>query len=320
MEKSDPLPYLVYKVYAIKDLQTPIYSMARITWLLVLAVFTNRYLASKTLKVSWVSDIKMEMILEDGNKATIHLKAVEAFPGVSIGCLFSGVLEEDAESRLTVTGCKGGNETTITIVSKLVPNGLVHVLLQEDGSSIIFEPDNIPHNQEDEMETNDIERKVVNPKSNFGSSQELPESVELKTTIWYDETLLGKFNGDHTLVMEWLSKVKEHAATLFWHQSLDVKVNLVIEGKPRHLKRYIQATTADLEMLEYANLNPGSLNSFFCYDPCIGKCWIGWAYPNAACDGNGRASNICSYYADSQSHIRSAKTFVHELGHNIGMR
>ena len=52
--------------------------------------------------------------------------------------------------------------------------------------------------------------------------------------------------------MEWLSKVKEHATTLFWHQSLDVKINLAIEGKPRHLRRSIQATTSDLAKLEKA--------------------------------------------------------------------
>ena len=35
----------------------------------------------------------------------------------------------------------------------------------------------------------------------------LPEAVDLKTIIWYDQSLLGKFRGDHSMTKIWISKL-----------------------------------------------------------------------------------------------------------------
>ena len=65
------------------------------------------------------------------------------------------------------------------------------------------------------------------------------------------------------------------------------------------------------------NDNKDRLNSYFCYD--LGKGSVGIAWIGTACDKNGWAVNINEYYTVTNSELNSAKTFVHEIGHNIGM-
>ena len=59
------------------------------------------------------------------------------------------------------------------------------------------------------------------------------------------------------------------------------------------------------------------LNSYFCYH--LGYGVVGIAYVGAACYTNGLAININEYFTETNSEIVSARVYVHELGHNVGM-
>ena len=67
--------------------------------------------------------------------------------------------------------------------------------------------------------------------------------------------------------------------------------------------------------LPYNKRNRNAVNSYFCYDESSaganGLAWLG-----SACNKYGYGAHINEFYV---SDFETAKIFVHELGHNIGM-
>ena len=151
---------------------------------------------------------------------------------------------------------------------------------------------------------------------------EYPEAVELETTIWYDRSLLDKFKGNHARVKGWLTNVIMHAKEYLRHPSLVVKV-VLIPGEKLFFDRKIIADDNDIDRLSYENYNDKAnksvLNSYFSYDICNGRCTTGAAWTSDACSKSGFAVNINEYYTDRSPALNTGKTFVHEIGHNLGM-
>ena len=60
------------------------------------------------------------------------------------------------------------------------------------------------------------------------------------------------------------------------------------------------------------------LTSYFGYQ--LGGGIIGIAFLGTACNQNGYAVNINELYSSTNTEVKTARVWVHELGHNIGMR
>jgi len=61
---------------------------------------------------------------------------------VDVDCLFTGKVEEDDSSLVTVSGCMDSKETTLSIASILVPDGIVDLHLElADGSTYVIKDD-----------------------------------------------------------------------------------------------------------------------------------------------------------------------------------
>ena len=79
------------------------------------------------VQLVWLSDLSMEMEL-DKNTTDMIILAPTSKETV---CLFSGKLEKDQESMVTVSGCKGDKEVMVSIASKRIPGGFAVLVIFE---------------------------------------------------------------------------------------------------------------------------------------------------------------------------------------------
>merc|ERR1719430_579468 len=99
-----------------------------------------------------------------------------------------------------------------------------------------------------------------------------------------------------------------------FHDSLSIRIVLEI-GEVSHIDETLEASEERIKFLARKKEKP--LTSYFCKD--IGGGVLGIAYVGAACHSRGYAVNINELYSLYKSELRTARTFAHELGHNIGM-
>merc|ERR1712106_31716 len=146
----------------------------------------------------------------------------------------------------------------------------------------------------------------------------LPKKVVLETDIKYDKSLLGHFDGSHTKTKDWISRVVELAKPRMSHNSLAMPITLKT-GKIEHKNIKLKAGEQALFVLSSTN-SPSSLTSYFCED-ILGESKVrGYAWGGSACRTDGYAVNINELFTTSNSELRTAKNFAHELGHNIGIK
>ena len=140
----------------------------------------------------------------------------------------------------------------------------------------------------------------------------------METSIRYDNSLLRQFGGSHTATKVWIVSVVELAKPRLSHESLNVEIHINVVGNIHHQNEEIKADSTTIQGLK-SRIKTKSLVSYFAADICSGSCTIGIAYVGAACRMDGYAININEYYSNTNSEIKTARTFVHELGHNMGM-
>ena len=220
---------------------------------------------------------------------------------------------------MTVLGCQDDEVNTISIASKLIPGGVVDLKLESGHTSVIEEEQETHrrHKRSDgEISYEDALEPPPenNPEPVVQFNGDLPQAVDLETTLYYDLSLLGRFNNNHDLTKQWLSKVVELSKPRLNDPSLDIRVNLKIKDA-KHIEKTLEANGPMIRSL--TSYEPGSLNSFFCFD--LGGGIVGIAYLNAACRTDGIAVNINEYFTETNSKLTSARVYVHELGHNLGM-
>lgn len=266
--------------------------------------------------VVWETDSRLKLELGDTTASIILTPVTSNIPGVKVDCLFSGKLDKDADSLVTVSGCKDDDEVTVSIASKLVPNGLIDFLMA-GGKTSVIEEYNTSNGTARALE---YENDVLEPPAETGAvaavfSGTLPQAVTLRTVLWYDRSLLGKFGNNHDSTKQWLSRMVELAKPRLAEPSLQIKVNIVIE-RASYISRTMKADYSNIRAL--ARYNVGKINSYFCYD--LGGGILGIAYVGTACRTDGYAVNINEYFQNTNSELTSARVWVHELGHNVGMR
>ena len=72
------------------------------------------------LKLHWLTEDSLEVQYPDGSKTKILLKPTSNIQDEPTPCLFTGQLEDDIDSRVTVSGCLDDQETAVTIASSKV--------------------------------------------------------------------------------------------------------------------------------------------------------------------------------------------------------
>ena len=181
-------------------------------------------LESTDLQLFWLDDLTMSLHLSDTTELTILLSLTSNIPGEPTPCLFSGTVEQDIRSVVAVTGCKESPETDVTIASRLVPNGLVDLVILNRSTYSIKEDSSSRISRQLEVRDEDM---VIPPASahsavhQMAADSPMPGQVVLETYLRYDNTLLGKFGGSHTSTKQWLSRVVEMARPRLVHNSLD---------------------------------------------------------------------------------------------------
>jgi len=98
------------------------------------------------------------------------------------------------------------------------------------------------------------------------------------------------------------------------HNSLSIRVDLQIDGVD-HIDETLKANRERIYYLKDKRVP--SLTSYFCKD--IGGGIIGIAFLRAACRTDGYGVNINEMFTTVNSELRTARTYAHELGHNVGM-
>ena len=73
----------------------------------------------------------MELELADSSQHIILLSPASNLPNEPTPCLFSVALEQDLRSVVAVTGCSDSTKTAVTIASRLVPGGLVDLVITD---------------------------------------------------------------------------------------------------------------------------------------------------------------------------------------------
>jgi len=83
------------------------------------------------VQLVWLTDLSMEIQLEDNKTDVIFLAPTSNIPGEETPCLFSGIVGKDQDSLVTVSGCQDDEEVTVSIASKRVPGGFVDLTISE---------------------------------------------------------------------------------------------------------------------------------------------------------------------------------------------
>ena len=233
-------------------------------------------------------------------------------------------------------GCDSTKTVLISIASNLLPNGLIDMRIEEGISNVMFNKQfddlvNEQINQEIEvgtstmnftelieLETPETPPNVTMPKISAQYQGELPYSVQLDTVIWYDNSLLGYFENKTNTTVEWLTKVVMLTKPRLSHSQLRVKINLNVV-KFSHINKTIKSSHEMMRALENdTDISKNYLNSVFCLD--LNATGIkGISSPGTACRRDGYANNINELWTEEESELSTARVFVHEIAHNLGM-
>ena len=86
------------------------------------------------LKLTWLSSTSLEVSFPEGASRRILLTPTSNIPGEPTPDLYTGVVEGDPDSRVTVSGGVG-KETTVSIASKMIPGGFVDLCISSEGKT-----------------------------------------------------------------------------------------------------------------------------------------------------------------------------------------
>merc|ERR1719369_1022419 len=232
-------------------------------------------------------------------------------------CLFRGKLEGDPKAVVSVSGCPD-RDTSVAIAFSLLPFGIVDLTLVD---GITTNLDAKTSGESEAVPQDDYLIPEKPPRARFESANfwigPIPSTVILKTDVKYDNSLLEHFDNSHEKTRDWVEKVVKLAKPKFSHDSLTIKVTLeVVEIS--HFNETLEASYETLYHLQRSQWTP-VLTSYFCKGNERSSTF-GMAFFETACWRSGWAVNINELYSTITPDIKTARTFAHEIGHNLGMR
>jgi len=239
-------------------------------------------------------------------------------------CLFEGKLPSDPDSMVEVEGCMGEEDTTVTIASDIaIEDGVQDFTIHpksSPGKTFHISPVNGFGKEAVEAdEKSEVEAKFESPAKFFTSQYNggLPRSVELKTNIKVDKKLVDKHGGSRG-VINFMNRVLTRTNIYLLRANVQMKLkiigyNEVNEGtnfkadKPSILRVALKRSQNSESYFAYDLLAPGKPDT------------VGLAFLGTFCSTRGSSVNINEHYTDRNPTISTARTYAHELGHNVGM-
>ena len=190
------------------------------------------------VKLAWKKAKEIDVVFDDGTRDQIPLQAVSNIPGEVTPCLFSGALNNDQDSKVTVIGCQGHPEVIVEIISKMKADGILDLIISDGETYEVTE-----ENTGMEIKVNDA--IIPDQEENIGAfirrwDGPLPKAVTLEISMKYDSSLLEEFGNNHDKVKQYLSKVAELAKQKM--ALIDVRVHLKIVGMT-HYNKIIRASS-----------------------------------------------------------------------------
>ena len=194
------------------------------------------------MKLTWKKAMEIDVVFDDGIRDKIPLQAVSNIPGEVTPCLFSGALNNDQDSKVTVIGCQGHSEVIVEIISKMKADGILDLIIS-DGETYEVAEEDTGMDYMFSQYVNDA--KYPPQKDNIAAFiapfiGALPQDVTLETSMKYDNSLLAEFGNNHDKVKQYLSGVAELAKGLL--TLVDVRVHLKVVGSVTHYAKSIRAT------------------------------------------------------------------------------
>ena len=278
-------------------------------------------LESSRVKLTWRKKEEIDVVFADGTRDKIHLQAVSNIPGEVTPCLFTGSLDNDQESEVTIVGCREESEVIVEILSKTEAGGILELIIA-NGKTYKAAADDTSW----EGKADDAPVPEYNPEEDDGLAAQigprdgrLPQSVTLEISLRYDNSLLAEFGNNPTEVEYWLIRVVELAKLRM--TAIDLGVHLKIVGRVEHFKKNIEATDDWIHHISRTE-NRGMRGpiSYFTGSKrgrngqARGH---GIAFVGAACGTSGTQININE---KAKTNGATARLLSHELGHNIGMQ
>ena len=186
--------------------------------------------------------MEIDVVFDDGTRDKIPLQAVSNIPGEVTPCLFSGALNNDQDSKVTVIGCQGHSEVIVEIISKMKADGILDLIIS-DGETYEVPEENTGMDYMFNEYVNDA--IIPDEEENVAAfirrwDGALPQAVTLETSIKYDSSLLADFGNNHDEVKQYLSSVAELAKQKM--ALIDVRVHLKIVGMT-HYNKIIRASS-----------------------------------------------------------------------------
>ena len=175
------------------------------------------------IKLKWLPDEEhggvelphMEITFADGTTDEIFLNVDPENP-----CFYHGALKSDIESEVEVDGCRDELET-VEIVSRLIPCGLVFLLLEE-GNTFEIDPT-------EGINFNSTESDILYPPSFQGvaSKGALPRSAVAKIHVRYDQSLV-KMMGSQAAARRKAKAVVE-SSKVWFKRNLGIRMDIHIQ-------------------------------------------------------------------------------------------
>jgi len=276
-------------------------------------------LEPSSVTLTWQKAKEIDVVFADGARDKIHLQTV-TFLGEVTPCLFTGSLDNDQESEVTIVGCREESEVIVEILSKTEAGGILELIIA-NGKTYKAAADDTSW----EGKADDAPVPEYNPEEDDGLAAQigprdgrLPQSVTLEISLRYDNSLLAEFGNNPTEVKYWLSRVVELAKPRM--AAIDLGVHLKVVGTVEHFKKNIEATDEWIHHIARTE-NRGMRGPISYFSGARGRNGQprghGIAFVGAACGTSGTQININE---KAKTNGATARLLSHELGHNIGMQ
>ena len=203
------------------------------------------------VKLTWKKAMEIDVVFNDGTRDQIPLQAVSNIPGEVTPCLFSGALNNDQDSKVTVIGCQGHSEVIVEIISKMKADGILDLIISDGETYEVTEENTGMDYMFSGQYVNDA--RIPPQKDNVAAFiapfiGALPKAVTLEISMKYDNSLLAEFGNNHDKVKQYLSGVAELAKQRM--TLIDLRVHLKVVGSVTHYAKSI-GTRATGRWLSY---------------------------------------------------------------------
>ena len=271
--------------------------------------------------LSWLSDTEIMIQFRNGEEEEVEeniiLKQTSSIPGEVTPCLFDGVLASGEEAVISVSGCRDDSETLVSMSYKTM---LIDLVLK-DGVTKKLDHDYTPNISEakEDISLQAPRDPVLDWSSDQPFTGPMPKGVDVHTKILYDRNLLEHFGNNHNKTKDWLNRVLQLSKPELQHSSLNTKINLIVDAILYKDIR-IQADDQSLKSSEFTRVNENerTLIGAFTYSGLLGG-RVGVAMIGTACRTDGFGTMITELWREDNSEYHSSRTYVHQLGHSLGM-